>query len=232
MKNQIFKVGLTLGISGIGCFYSSPATALTIANGGFEIPSLTPGGFQNFNAGDDIGGWTALGRTVSITERNYNELIFNGVGNFISQEGNNSLDLTGPFNQGTSNGVQQKITTTPNQSYRLSFYVGVANGNSRNNYSIPSIVNVTINGNQLGQFTNNNLTPGTINWQQFSLDFQASSTDTTIAFFNGVDSINNNFVGLDDVQITAVPTPVPLLGIIGMGIATLSNRKQKTEQDG
>ncbi|MEO0648687.1 MAG: PTPA-CTERM sorting domain-containing protein [Cyanobacteria bacterium J06650_10] len=225
----LVNVGITVGISGLGCLISQPALALTIANGGFEVPSVAPGSFQNFNAGDDIGGWTAIGTTVSLVEKNYSELAFNGVSSFVPQEGNNSLDLTGPFNQGTSNGVQQQISTVLGQAYRLSFFVGVASGNSRNNYSVPSIVDVSIDGNPQGSFTNSALVPGTVNWQKFFLDFTASDANTTLTFLNGIDSSNNNFVGLDNVQIEAVPTPAPLLGLLGMGIAAIRKRKQEPE---
>ncbi len=55
-------------------------------------------------------------------------------------------------------------------------------------------------------------------------------TGSIIVFTSLVDS---TFDGpyLDNVNVEAVPTPAPLLGIFGMGIAALRNRWKKTDQE-
>jgi hypothetical protein len=99
-------------------------------------------------------------------------------------------------------------------------------------YSLPSILDLSIDGGARTSFTNANLVDGTVTWQQFSQDFTATNLSTTIAFFNGIASADNNFVGLDNVQIsslsqpTSVPEPFTIIGTLIGGSAALRMRKK------
>jgi Protein of unknown function (DUF642) len=204
---------------------SSPSLAATIVNGGFESPGLPPGGISLYSGGSNIGGWTVLGNDVYLIQSNYGESSF-GVSAFTAQEGLNSLDLTGNANTGITDGVQQSISTNIGEIYRLSFFVGVAKGNGL--YASPSILDLSINGGSRISFTNNNLVQGTLNWQQFSQDFTAISSSTTIAFFNSTATSSNNFVGLDNIQIgsaTSAPEPLTIVGTLIGGTASMRMRK-------
>jgi hypothetical protein len=78
----------------------------------------------------------------------------------------------------------------------------------------PSTVNVSIGGGPQASFYNPSST-STLQWQQFRIDFTASTTSKSIAFFNGSSS-NNNISALDNIELTLatnpVPGPLPTLG--------------------
>jgi hypothetical protein len=193
-----------------------------ITNSGFENPSLT-GTFLVVNQGNSIGGWTVLGSSTLLLRTDHIEP---GV-SFASQEGLNSLDLTGNVNVGTSAGVTQNISTVIGQVYNISFYVGRASGSAF--YATPSTADLSINGGVRTSFTNAGATSGTTNWQQFLTTFTAVSTSTSIAFYNATTS--NNFVGLDNVSVTAAPEPATIslltLGIFGTGLHSRRTRRVK-----
>jgi Protein of unknown function (DUF642) len=215
---------------------AAPSVAATIVNGGFESPVLSPGAFGEYLGNQNLGGWTVLGNGVTLIQTTYSENS-NGIPAFTAQQGLNSLDLTGGSNTGVTDGVQQSIATNPGETYRLSFYVGVAK-NSNGNYELPSVLNLSINGGTKTAFTNSNLVQGQINWAPFFQNFTATSSSTTIAFFNGVPAgsnafnSGNNFVGLDNVQIstvsspTSVPEPFTTIGTLVGGAAAFRMRKK------
>lgn len=211
--------------------FTAPSLAATIANGSFELPSLSSGGAQGFVAGNDIGGWTVLGGGVALLETNYSEPQ-NGVATFAAAQGLNSLDLTGGGNTGTNSGVQQSIATNIGEVYRLAFSVGVANSGSNplSLYTTASTLGLSIDGGARTLFTNSTLpAAGSVGWAQYFYDFTATSGTTSIAFLNNTTS--NNFVGLDDVQIStvsaaSVPEPFTIIGSIVGGTAAFRMRKK------
>jgi Carbohydrate binding domain len=216
---------------------AAPSVAATIVNGGFESPVLLPGTLSRYVGGQNLNGWTVLGNDVQPIQTTFSESD-NGVPAFTAQEGLNSLDITGSGNTGLTNGIQQSISTNNGETYRLSFYVGVAKGDGQGFYDLPSVLSLSINGGTRTAFTNSNLVQGQINWAPLFQDFTATSSSTTIAFFNGVpagsNAINsgNNFVGLDNVQIstlssaTAVPEPFTAIGTLISGTTALRMRRK------
>lgn len=222
--NSTSRIAALVAISVLPLFVASARAQ--IVNGDFETPTVATGAFTQFIGGSNMGGWTVLGRDVILVETTYSE-VSNGINSFSAQSGKQALDITGSGNTGATDGIQQAITTTPGQTYQLSFYVGRASGNSL--YATPSTVNLSINGGAVTSFTNASSTAGTVNWQQFFAPFTANGTSTTIAFLNGTSTVangGNNYAGLDNVSITAVPEAgtfalalAPALGVFGVVIA-------------
>src|SRR5207249_1916696 len=104
-----------------------------------------------------------------------------------AQDGLSSLDLTGDFNTGPTDGIQQTVATTVGHLYQLSFYVGRAQSNNGNSaYQQPATVDVSIDGGPRIGFTNSNSPiPGSVDWRLFNLNFTASTSNTSIAFLSG-----------------------------------------------
>lgn len=208
----------------------SAAHANLIVNGGFENPVLPSGGVMYCVGGQNIGGWDVVGAGVALVQTNYGEP-GNGITAFTSQEGFNSLDLTGAGNEGLTSGVQETIATTVGQAYSLSFYVGRADGNQF--YATPATVDLSIDGGPRVGYTNTAVTPGTNNWRQFTTSFTATVATTTLTFYNGTPSPTAE-AGLDDVvlipSVTAVPEPASallFLGGAGAGVLALLLRGKR-----
>ena len=205
----------------------APTAQAQIVNGGFETPALVGTTFQSFAPGSSIGAWTVVGNagtSVTLLTTTYSEP-GNGMNAFQSQEGVQSLDITGPGNLGTTAGVQQSITTVSGQAYTLSFFVGKAQSSTGSSfYSDPTILDLSINGGARTSFTNINAgNSGFLNWTKFTFDFTATGTSTSVAFFNGTASANENEVGLDGVAIAprviATPEPGTVSLLAGLGLS-------------
>ncbi|MBV8609593.1 MAG: hypothetical protein JO034_19315 [Singulisphaera sp.] len=109
-------------------------------------------------------------------------------------------------------GVQQSVATQSGAQYQLSFYVG-SFGPDITHRS----VELDINGTAVGTFTNslaatyppyNGDGVAGNTWQQFTYDFAATGSSTTIAFYN-LASAGVSLNGLDDVSLTATAVPDP-----------------------
>lgn len=198
MRRSLLMVAAAAGLMVAG-----RAPASLILNGGFESPVLPAGEDLTLAGGSSIGAWSVVGVDVLLLHTLYGEP-GNGVPAFNAVEGLNSVDLTGASNTGPTNGVSQSVATVPGVSYQLSFYVGRASGNSF--YATAVTVDLSINGAARVSYTNDDSSPGLINWKEFSVDFVADSATTNVTFFNGT-PLETSEAGLDDVRLVAIPEP-------------------------
>ena len=212
----------------LACTTTNVCAANIILNGSFEDPVLTPGealdvnGPGNGGTGAGIPDWTVVGNQINVIQTLYSEPN-NGMVQFNAQDGHNALDLTGSFNSGPTDGIMQTAATTPGHMYDLSFYVGRAQSNNgASQYQDPSSVGVSINGGSQISFTNSNGAPsGFIGWEQFTESFTATTSSTTIAFYNDT-PLNTYYAGLDNVVLTdaGAATPEPAgLALLSIGVA-------------
>src|SRR5689334_17661084 len=129
-SHNMFKI-TSLALLCAGFTFTTHAANLII-NPGFEQPVTGPGGLNSgytaFGVGSTVGsGWTVIGSAagnVAVTP-NTEYTTFGGGPPiyFLSQEGSQSLDLTGSTDNGAITGVEQSFATTVGQMYSLSFYV-------------------------------------------------------------------------------------------------------------
>lgn len=197
------------------------ANANIILNGSFESPVVPTGNFTNFLGGSSsIPSWSVFGTEVSIVNGSFSEA---GV-SFPAEDGNQWLDLTGQGSNSTE-GVLQTITTTAGDQYQLSYWIGNTTGGG-GAFGTTSTVDVSLNGTSAFSDTNSNVSPTTLNWEQFIHTFVATGTSTMLAFQNG-DPADDNSNGLDNLVLTdlgpappAIPEPASL-GLLGAGLAFL-----------
>jgi hypothetical protein len=217
-----------------GAAMSLSAHANQIGNGGFETPVTGPGGLNSgytaLGAGSTIGPWSVVGPSGSF---NHVALVpsteYSTAGGpsiyFLSQEGSQSLDLTGEWDNGAAMGVQQSFSTTPGQTYSLSFYVGAVTTTDWSPHQGNAIVNVLLNGNAFQTAINSDLSGDATTWKQFNYNFTATGSTTTLAFMNGVGpGVGHN--GLDNVAVSPVPEP-GTASLLLLGAAGLLRLKRK-----
>jgi hypothetical protein len=191
------------------------AHAGLIENGSFETPTVNVGSWGDYGSGSTaITGWTVVGCCgVSLVSGTF----VSGSYSFPAEDGQQFLDLTGDQSNSLE-GVEQTVATTPGVSYTLSFYVGNISGGTFGASSSVEVLLGGIGGTALGTVTNSD--PGTtLSWEQYSFQFTATGSSTTIDFMNQDPSYDDNN-GLDNVQLTqSAETPEPgTLSLLGGGL--------------
>lgn len=204
-----------------------------ITNGSFETPTVTDMSFTEFVPGGSvtIPGWTVVGAAggVAIVAGDFSQ----GGISFPAESGLQWLDLTG-LQTNSTEGVEQTVATTPGSIYDLSFWVGNVDSPSTT-FGTTSTVDVRlggIDGSLLLAATNDSTSATTQVWQQFTAEFTAAGSTTTLDFLNG-DPSNDNTNGLDNVTLTlkptttAVPEPgaLPLAALVIIALGFYRRRK-------
>lgn len=227
---QRIQLGVKLVVAGLLLVFGVTAKANLIQNGSFETPILPidacsgnpnpcSGTFQNFTAPSSFDSWSVVGAgTMTLVSNDFNQLGFT----FPAQDGSQWADMSG-IGANDPVGVQQQVATVVDEFYDLTFWIGNTVGGL---FGATSTIEVLINDTlSLGLFENDD--GGlTTDWEQFSVSFQATSTLSTIAFFNR-DPITDNMNGLDNIILTAQSSNVPepstlfllIAGVLGLGFA-------------
>lgn len=210
------KIILALA-AGAGVIAGPPAAANLIINGGFESPAVPENGFTIFNTGASFTGWTVVGSAGSAVGIVDDGFVQDGIA-FVSQEGEQWLDLTG-LAHNDATGVQQIVATTPGAIYDLSFFVG--NVVHTGQFGTSSRVNVFVNGLALLPAINSSGNANMLTWTSHLRSFTATGASTTLAFRNG-DPGNDNSNALDNISLVlssqAVPEPETwALMLVGFG---------------
>lgn len=163
-------------------------------------------------AGSTIDGWTVVAPTWNAVYALANDYAESSV-RFSTHGGSSALDLTGAGNAGLGVGIHRDFATTVGQDYEIEFFLGNATGSAdgmqgnSSVYLLPSSLDVMIDGSSIGIFTNADVTNGTVNWRRFTAGFTAQHDYTRVGFFNAT-PLGDNYAGLDDVALTAVPEPL------------------------
>lgn len=100
------------------------------------------------------------------------------------------------------------ISTVIGQQYNVAFDLG-----SDHNYdTVSPSIEVDVNGNPpAGTFTAGPIGSSVVNrWETFDFMFTATSASTVISF-NGVAADNQKYIGLDNVDVEAVPEPATMI---------------------
>ena len=206
-------VTLVLGIG----LASNAANLIT--NGSFESGNFVPSetGSMLLSAGaTDMTGWTVINGGLAWDSQ------ADPYG-LTASDGSYFLDLTGDYDQAPYGGVAQAVTTAIGSQYQLTFDVGTSTTYDNNSGLLPVSIAVSADSSS-GIFTT--ATPSSINqWQSFSFDFTATSTSTLISL-DGQASANIEYIGLDNVSLTAVPEPSTLMLSAAAGLVFLATSRR------
>ncbi len=199
-----------------------------IADGGFELPITGPGGlnsgYTTFGAGSTIAGvWSVSGppplANVAVVPNTEYTVSGPYTIYFLSQEGTQSLDLSGNYDTGGAMAVQQSFSTIPGQTYALSFYVGAVTTPHWGSHAGNAIVNVQLNGSALFTAINSDMSGDAPTWKLFNTTFVAAGSSTTLGFVSGTAG-GIGFNGLDNIVVTEVPEPATC-GLLAAGVTLL-----------
>lgn len=203
IRTVVGILGATLTIIGTTTSLTRAANLLT--NGSFEQGAFgsPPNGFTSLTPGSTaITGWTVFNDQIAWgTTPNFTPI--------TAQDGLKFLDLQDPgATPAPYGGVTQTISTTMGQLYRLTFYIGLLENNSFDpNLGGPITIRAAA-GATSGDFVFAAPANSGMHWMPFDLDFTATSASTAISLL-GIGG--ENFLGVDNASVTAVPEPSTLI---------------------
>jgi hypothetical protein len=212
--------------------------------------------YEVFNP--NLTGWTIIAGTKTSTVLGENG-VFEGnslnpdIVTFTTPYGNQHLDLTGTEN--TSGGITQNISVIAGQTYIVRWSVGnVGYGAGSGAYCLVERVGGVCPPGQLGSFYEgaaqidlvingagiSNQTFSSVNtqvagagdrdvaWQTFTTSFTPTTSGTVSITFNNM-NVGDNYAGLDNVSVDAIPEPatIALMGLGLIGIGALRRRLQQ-----
>lgn len=166
-----------------------------VLNGGFELPADVPeGSLVTLVKGDTtLQGWSITSGSVDVN--NYVQ----------AEEGKHNLDLSG-LNPGT---IEQYLTTTPGQTYTLSFRMaGNPDGNTKG-ASLHTVIVTTGDDQNTFVFDSSQQTLQALGWVTKTVVFVAKSTRTLLSFA-GVED-NSYGVFLDRISVVRTNVNVDIL---------------------
>jgi len=211
------RVGLAAAFA-VGV-WAVPAQAVSIVNGGFELPGTFSGGFTTVGAGGEISGWTVGGSGVDLIN-NYWE----------PSEGAYSVDLSA----GSAGSVYQDLTDlSVGETYSIGFDIA---GNPAGGPTVKTM-RVSAGADSMDYlFDVTGKTTSSMGWLSRIFNFTATSEIERLTF----GSLDATAFGpaLDNVSIAGGvgpgPSPVPIpatapliLGALGLG-GLLSRRRRGT----
>ena len=188
----LVAVGL---IPAMGTSNTTTSSSNIVTNGGFELPVVATGSYQEFSVGQHFAGWRVVGAAgnVAVISGAFQQSGFT----FSAKAGKQWLDLTGVSN--TSTGVAQTVRTVRGSSYRLTFSVGNIY-DPGGIFGVTSTVEVLVNGAKVLTATNARHGGKVQVWENFGLTVRAKSSSTTVEFLNG-DTPSDTSNGLDAVAM-------------------------------
>ena len=161
-----------------------------LVNGSFEQPGCSGSCILDTTAKTNfITGWTTF-----LSGAEY----FNmpaSIGGSVAADGVVIVDLAN-YVYGNGGGIQQNFATTVGAKYRLTFSAGNSRYASR---SGDGVIQVKVAG-QTASFNTPVAKGVTVEWSTITYDFTATTTQTTLAFFNEQNPYNN-FAFIDNVIV-------------------------------
>ena len=213
LKTTVVAIGcLPLMFVGMGT-----ASANLVSNPSFETFAGTfgsDGGRQLTTGVATLTGWAITGGEIAIL-KNPNSY------NLTPSEGNNFLDIAGYSNAGFPKGITQTLTgLTDGQTYALSMDLGIRNGACVGSGGCTGPIQVTASvGGTSQTFTHNSTEPGNI-WGTYGFNFTAVSPSMTLSLVGDSLPRGNQYIGLDNISVSAVPMPAAVW-LFGSGLITL-----------
>jgi hypothetical protein len=235
---------LTAGMVLTGLLAFTSAThAAPFTNGSFEQGGnpTANGTTQTLGNGDNstLPGWTVLTTTQVSWDSNgaFGVPVNPGSGDYYLDLTGNNDDSNGQFTQGlttyyTTGGVDQTFDTIAGDTYSVSYLLGSDSYYNSNAALAPGIevfasstAPSSYSSLTLGSPTSSSLAGSVPTergvWTDEGFDFTATGSSTTLTFIGYSATDHNNYVGLDDVQVTQLPNREPNNGVPDSGMSAI-----------
>ncbi len=209
------------------------ASANILVNGSFEqgiipAPRFTDGGTSLPIGSTAVTGWTIITSTVDWLQTNTATNNAFTAWNLTPQEGLRFMDLTGLAAVTPYGGIQQSFATVVGLQYDISFWLGSTNTALLNTGTATALLTVGDTTILLATTSFDPSPAGTDKWEQKTGSFVATGTSSTLSF-TGVSGFN--YIGLDNVVVTAIPEPgtvaLMLAGLAAVGSIAARRRPQR-----
>ena len=192
--------------------------AAPFQNGSFEIEDTSITIITLYPPSTYITGWEVFNNNIELVKTNYVPL-------WAAKDGFYSPDLNAIYTDG---GIRQIFDTVADQDYRVTFWL------SGNPYSGP---NYTLRVSAAGETQDFLLTYPTgesmaNNWNEYTFDFTADSSSTTLSFLNVSNGYSSQSGGpsvdLVSVELLTQPIPEPAtILLIGSGLVGLAGLRRE-----
>ena len=209
------------------------AKANLVADPGCENPAGPSGNFTQYFNGNTFGSstqpWTVGGTDVLVIDKNYTETSGALTLAFNASSGSDALDITGAGNTGADT-ISQSLSLPAGQ-YVLLFDLGRINDDTQANakYVGNASVGVSLGGLSLGNFVNTTESLGSVNYAHESVNFTVTTAGNFTLTFTNTTPTGNNYAGLDNIVVNAVPEPSTYVLVLGsLGLLGLGQRFRRT----
>lgn len=228
-SNVLFSAAMVLA-AGAG-----PASA-QLLNGSFESGLAYPSGLSIFAAGTPTP-WVATSFTPDLYDNTGVDgwgiggipLYDNMFKGLAACDGHRFLGFAASPTFGAEAFQQTTLPLVPGATYTLSTCIAADDLGKAIPFGGPYVgrgeVDVLLNGNLIGTFTQNTLS---LTWESRSFSFVAPTATTAVFDFIAkldptapAGTVASSYIGLDDMQLTRVPGPgsCALLGLAGLAVA-------------
>lgn len=198
-----------------------------IVNGGFENPEPTDnGGTWQVYPDDTLTSWDVVsGSGLEIQE--------NAVPGAVAHGGDQLAELDSHVPGLPNSAIEQKISTTPGQKYRLTFYQSPRpnNGPDTDNAIALSVLVTSNSGVLVNQTVGNPSSGATTNWTLYTFDFTALDNQTTIRFTDAGSEPDTLGGFLDDVSVKMLDCPTDTYTLTKGGTCKLWSEKDLQQGD-
>lgn len=213
--------------NGEECNDCVPTGPNMVKNGSFENPEPTANGgtWQVYPNGSQTDWDVVSGSGLEIQE--------NAVPGATAQEGDQLAELDSHVPGQPNSAIQQVISTTPGQKYRLTFYQSPRpnNGPNTDNAIALSVLVTSNSGVLVNQTVGNPSSGATTNWTKYTFDFVALDSQTTVRFTDAGSEQDTLGGFLDNVVVQKLNCPTDTYTLTKGGTCKLWSEKDLEQGD-
>jgi hypothetical protein len=225
MKLRTLVAAAVMAMSGL-------SSANILVNGSFELGTFPTGRIDDGGAllaagSTNLTGWNVVAPVDWLQTFTVAPNAFSAWG-LSPRAGDYFLDITGFDTNGTTFGkIEQTFPVQPLTTYIVEFWLGTSLNSTLNNGSATALVTLA---NGVNVLTATQAADSSLPWTKYTTSFTTLAGDSQATIgFQGTSGFN--YIGLDNVTVTAVPEPgsiaLMLAGLAAVGSVAARRRPQR-----